>query len=182
MFKDGIVYDIDPKTARVRVTFPDLDNMVSGWLPVIMSFTLDDKDYRLPVKNSLVTCIMDENFEDGRVIGSIYSEADPPPVEDANKFVKLFADGTKIEYDKSEHKLTADIKGSAEIIAETEIVLTCPAINMTGDVSITGNISITGALEATENITSDADVIAGSISLASHVHSDPQGGTTGGPQ
>jgi phage baseplate assembly protein V len=188
MFKDGIVYEIDAKTARVRVIFPDLDNMVSGWLPVVMPCTLEDRFYALPVKDSLVTCLMDENFEDGRVIGAIYSEADPPPVEDENKFVKLFADGTQIEYDKNLHKLTADIKGSADVIAENTVTLTCPTVNIAsivnieGNVSMIGNVSITGPLETTDNITSGADVLAGGISLTGHTHPGDSGGATGAPQ
>jgi len=122
MYKRGIISNIDEKTARVRVKFPDLDNMLSGWIPVIYSFTSKDKAYFIPSLNEQVACIMDENLEDGCVIGSLYSDQDKPPVGDKNKFHIEFEDGTFLEYDKQEHKLTADVLGIAEVRA-TQLLL-----------------------------------------------------------
>ena len=45
----------------------------------------------------------------------------------------------------------------------------------------TASITATG-VTSTVNISTTADVIAGSISLKSHTHLDPQGGTVGAPQ
>ncbi len=176
MFKDGIVVEVDPK-GKVKVKFPDLDDFISNWLPIVYPCTLEDKDYYLPAKDSLVTCIMDENFEEGRVLGSIYSEADPPPVEDANKFLKQFADGTTIEYDKTLHNLTADVKGSTEIIATDSIELNSPEVSINSL-----NISIVGTVELTGSLTSTGNVIAAGISLTGHTHPGDSGGTTGAPQ
>ena len=50
------------------------------------------------------------------------------------------------------------------------------------ETNITGNVNISGTLHTTKNISSDTDVIANSISLHNHTHSDPQGGSVGAPQ
>ena len=115
MYKTGLVTNINENTARVRVTFPDLDNVLSNWIPVVYPFTNNDKAYYMPSLNEQVACIMDENLEDGCIIGSIYSDVDKVPVADDNKFHILFEDGTFLEYDKQEHILTADVQGIANI-------------------------------------------------------------------
>jgi len=117
MYKRGIVSNIDEKTARVRVKFPDLDNLLSGWIPVIYSFTGKDKAYYLPSLDEQVACVMDENLEDGCVIGSLYSDQDKPPVDDKNKFHIEFEDGTFLEYDKQEQILAMEINGIASLKA-----------------------------------------------------------------
>lgn len=176
MFNDGIVSKVDAKTAKVKVIFPELDNIESHWLPVVMPFTYMDKSYSLPVVGSLVTCVMDEYCEEGRVLGAIYSEVDTPPVTDSNKFVKYFSDGTVLEYDKSLHTLLADVKGSAEIQAQGTVDIIAPTLNINStNISIGGDINLTGSL------TSSGDVIAAGISLTGHTHPGDSGGTTGGP-
>lgn len=122
MYKTGIVKNIDEKLARVRVMFPDMDNMLSGWLVVIFPFTKRDKKYGMPSIDEQVACIMDENFEDGCVFGSPYSEEDKPPTGDKNKFYTEFEDGTRIEYDKKAHKLLLDIKGTLDLKATTILI------------------------------------------------------------
>ena len=44
----GIVKEQDLSLARVRVTFGELDQMTSYWLPVVVPKTQDDKAYWLP--------------------------------------------------------------------------------------------------------------------------------------
>jgi hypothetical protein len=50
------------------------------------------------------------------------------------------------------------------------------------NVTINGDVTLNGKETATGTITSNSDVKTGSISLKNHIHTDPQGGTTGVPQ
>lgn len=163
MFKIGIVKNIDAINYKVRVEFPELDNMLSSWLPVGTPFAKMNKAYGLPSVDELVCCVMDENFEDGVVICSLYNSEDTVPVSDPDLFRVDFADGTYIEYDKSQHKLTADIQGSADIIADTGITILSPITN------ITGNLAVAGAISATSTVTA-SNVISGGKSVNGHVH------------
>jgi len=55
--------------------------------------------------------------EQGFVIGAIYSDVEKPPENTRDKKVVVFEDGTRIEYDRENHKLYADVKGEIFIRA-----------------------------------------------------------------
>lgn len=115
--KIGIVSAIDPAKCAARVQFPDNDAVVSYWLPVVQPKTLKDRFYCMPDVGEHVVVLLDENGESGVILGAIYSEADPPPVSDPDKWHTTFEDGTVLEYDRKEHKLFADVKGDIEVMA-----------------------------------------------------------------
>ena len=83
-------------------------------------------------------------------------------------------------------------QGTLDRVGDTTItgnVVIDGDLHVTGDIECLGTISaanFTGlsgaAMSASVNIETTQDVKAGSISLNSHTHSDPQGGNTGGPQ
>ena len=79
MYRVGIVRAQDTSHARVRVTFPDRDQMQSWWLPVVFPKTQNDKSYWMPDVGEQVVCMVDEYDEDGAVLGAIYSSADMMP-------------------------------------------------------------------------------------------------------
>jgi phage baseplate assembly protein V len=138
----GIVEAVDAAKAKVRVQFPDRDNLVSDWLPVGQRKTLGDFDYWLPEVNTQVVCLMDENLEAGVVLCAIYSDADVPPAASADVFLKRFKDGTMLQYDRAAHKLTVDVKGDIEATA-TGTIKTTAAGGQTID---GGSNDVTGAV------------------------------------
>ena len=75
MLRFGIVTQIDPINVLARVNFGD-DNSTSFWLPIMQTKTLKDKFYIMPDINEQVVCLMDENSEDGVILGAIYSSED----------------------------------------------------------------------------------------------------------
>ncbi len=135
--KIGLVIATDAKQCRVRVKFPDRDGIVSYWLPVMQKKTLKDKVYWMPDIQEHVVCLMDEHDEFGVVIGAIYSDADIPPVNSQDKYHVVFDDGTAIEYDRSEHKLTATVQGDIEATATGTI-----NVEAGGDITITSGTHI----------------------------------------
>lgn len=56
-------------------------------------------------------------------------------------------------------------------------------VTLKGNLTITGNVNITGNVAVTGGMTATKDIVAGGISLMTHVHSGVQGGTgdTGPP-
>lgn len=106
MLKFGIVTNIDEKQATARVQFQDDDDIPSDWLPVLQSKTLKDKFYILPDIGEQVACFMDENLEDGVILGAIYSDEDTCPVFSKDKIIAKFPGGLSIEIDKSTGDLT----------------------------------------------------------------------------
>ncbi len=113
MFRVGLVKQQDLQGARVRVAFPDRDQLLSYWLPVVFTKTQNDKGYWVPDIGEQVVCLMDEHDEAGAVLGAIYSSADTPPVQSADKYHMSFKDGASIEYDRAAHALAVSLPNGA---------------------------------------------------------------------
>ena len=145
MIRRGIVVAVDEQTARVRVQMPDLDGLVSNWLPVVHHKTQKDKAYWLPDIGEYVVVAFDEEGEhsDGYVIGAIYNDKDTPPVVSKDKFFVRFEDGTEIEYDRKSHLLRVKAP-TVQIQAGTVIIE--GNVNVIGNVDVSGNIHATGSI------------------------------------
>src|ERR1700730_4561892 len=114
-FRVGIVQQQDAARAKVRVVFPDYDEVISWWLPVIFAKTQNDKAYWIPDVGEQVVCLMDLRDEAGAVLGAIYSNVDLPPVDSADKFHLAFKDGTSVDYDRGAHVLDLKFQDQGEI-------------------------------------------------------------------
>lgn len=81
----------------------------------------------------------------------------PPPSEQDLEWTE-FEDGAKISYDPASHALVAELPdgSSARIVAD--------------ELTIVGDVKIEGKLDVTGKVTSDDDVVAGSIALKTHKH------------
>ena len=95
-----------------------------------------------------------------------------------NTAVMAFGDGAVLLYDQAAHLL----KGTLPATGRMEI--TAPGgFTFTGNVDIDGQLSVSRAatfdqtVHARQDVTSDADVKAGSISLTNHPHGGVKGGT-----
>jgi phage baseplate assembly protein V len=153
-FKVGVVAACDAANARVRVRFPDLDNLTSHWLAVGVAKSLNDRYYHLPDVGEQVACLMDARFEEGVVICAIYSDADKPPVASGDKTHVRFSDGTTVEYDRAAHTLAIDAKGPINIVAAGAVTVTAPSATVTADsitldatqTTCTGKLAVQGLL------------------------------------
>jgi phage baseplate assembly protein V len=185
MVRQGVVSSVNDGAATVRVKIPDADNTVSKELPVLFRKTQDNKDYDLPDVGEQVVCLFLPNgLEQGFVLGSPYSSVDMPPVSNRDKKHYAFSDGTWVEYDRKEHKLTGVIKGDVDLVVDKDVVvdvgndltatvgktasidagtsveITAPVISLEGDVSQVGS----GGGQGTETKTADT-VQTGSFKL-----------------
>ena len=165
MLRFGTVISINPKTARAKVQFAE-GNMNSFWLPVLQNKTFKDKFYSMPDVGEQVACLMDENSEDGVVLGAIYTSEDTPVIETEKQVSANFEDGTFANVDKETQTLT----------------LSFPNIHLIG------NIVHEGSMSNTEGITSDADITDKKSSMQdmrdtynSHMHTGNLGTNTSTP-
>jgi phage baseplate assembly protein V len=174
MFRVGLVKQQDVQSARVRVAFPDRDQLLSYWLPILFGKTQNDKSYWIPDIGEQVVCLMDEHDEAGAVLGAIYSVADTPPVQSADKCHVSFKDGASVEYDRAAHALAVSLPSGATISLST------------GGASIAidagGNINIHAAGGINLVTSAHSDSVDGMINTYNgHTHTDPQGGNTSAP-
>lgn len=198
MLRFGIISEIDANKGLARVKFPE-DDIVSGWLPILQKNTLKNRYYSTHDVNEHVACMMDENSENGVILGAVYSKNElPGTVKGANIAGVEFEDGTKIKYDRSAKVLTIDTPGDVTILCKTAVVqaseqitLECANIELDGDVNVTGGITAGGDVEATGDIkttsgditTTSGAVKEGLIRLGTHKHTGvtPGGGVTATP-
>ena len=167
MYRVGIVKAQDAANARVRVTFPDRDQLQSWWLPVVFAKAQNDKAYWIPDVGEQVVCMMDEYDEDGAVLGAIYSSVDRPPVTNADKLHWGFKDGANFEYDRSTHSFQMGIPngGTVTIAANGSSI----ALDGSGDVAIvaTGQIVLAGGGPAIARVGDTTICPAGTGHIAS---------------
>jgi phage baseplate assembly protein V len=145
----GIVAEQDAAGCRVRVRFPDRDQLLSWWLSIVVAKTQDDKAYFLPDLGEQVICLMDAYDEDGVVLGAVYSTADvAPPGMSADKLNWSAKDGASFNYDRGAHALAISIPATGHISISANGANI--EIDTVGNVSISalGQIKLgTGALK-----------------------------------
>ena len=165
MLKFGTITNINPLTARARVEFAN-DNMTSYWLPILQKKTLKDKYYSVLDVGEQVACLMDENCEDGVILGAIYTNLDAVPAVTKEQHLIKFSDNSLIEYNKETQTLTINVK----------------------QVNIIADILNTGKFQNTDGITSNSDITDKKSSMQDmrdiyngHSHIGNQGSPTSNP-
>ena len=121
----GYVSAYDPKRHMARIQFPDKENLVSSWLPVVIPNSKKNHDELHLDINEHVFCLMLGNgLEAGAVIGTVYDDENKPPTGDQDTRKITFNDGTEISYDRKNHKLVISCVGDIEIITPGNINVT----------------------------------------------------------
>lgn len=165
MLRFGIVSQINPVLAQARVNFGD-DESTSFWLPILQTKTLKDKFYSIPDVGEQVACLMDENSEDGVILGAIYSTEDVPVVTSEKQISLNLENNALINIDKETNTLTITFQ----------------------NINLNGNINHFGKLINTDGITSYADITDKKSSMQAmrdiynpHTHTGNQGSPTTKP-
>ena len=137
MVKVGIVESFNQENETVRVIFEE-SNLKSYNLPIVVKQTKENKDYYVPdIGESVICLFLPTGIESGFILGAYYNQKDKPPVIDQNKRTVKFKDGTIIEYDRKQHKLTADVKGDIDIKATGKVDMI-----VNGDISLQSGANI----------------------------------------
>nr|DAU52952.1 MAG TPA: baseplate assembly protein [Caudoviricetes sp.] len=166
MLRFGIVSQINPLLVQARVNFGD-DDSTSFWLPVLQTKTLKDKFYSMPDIGEQVVCLMDENSEDGVILGAVYSSEDIPVTSSINEMSINLENGSLINIDKETQTLTVAFS----------------------HIKLVGDIEHDGAFVNSEGIISKSDISDKKSSLQAmrdiynqHLHTGNQGNPTSKPQ
>ena len=128
-FRIGIVSRLYESRGAVRVVMPDADCIESHILPVLARKTHLDKDYWLPDIGEQVLCVfLPTGQETGFVIGSPWSEPDPPPVASADIRHIRFLDGTWLEYNRASGDMQVHCRGKITLAAAAGIEFKTPTV------------------------------------------------------
>lgn len=71
----GRVSSVDCENGYVRVTYPEYDNTVSSWIP-LLAF-----EYQMLEVGSLVATLLDDEHDNGVCLGKIFSNEQKPEVQ-----------------------------------------------------------------------------------------------------
>lgn len=179
--RQGVVTSVMADSARVRVQLTDADKTVTQPLPVLFPKTQKNKAYDLPDVGEHVVCVfLASGFEQGFVVGALYSDQDTVPVSDRDKTHYAFEDGAYFEYDRAAHKLTGYVPGDVEIEADDTVTVTATTVQVAGSdqidlqaplVVIQGNLTSTGdgGGTATETKTANTEQ-TGNFTLTGDLH------------
>lgn len=171
----GQVSSVNPAKHTARVIFLDQDEIVSYELQVAARNAFKNKDYNLPDVDEQVLCIfLPISLSQGFIICSLYNDTDKPADNDQNVRSMVFADGTRIEYNRDTHKLKVSCIGdieatckNAKIIAENQVLFNVAGTTMIID---SDGLYVNNKIHATDVIKSDSDIQAGGISGKNHIH------------
>jgi phage baseplate assembly protein V len=178
------VVGVDEKAGTARVKLSDGENLVSMPLRVVQGRTLKDKVQDLPEVGGQAACIFTgQGFEQGAVLGGVYSKSVPPPGKPPHVWFRIAEDGTEFEYDSQAHKLKIKGKCSIEVLAEKEmllgsetvltlmggqgITLATPSLSVvglgggSGKATIKGDLNQEGSHELTGKVKAGGDIESG---------------------
>jgi len=173
MLRFGQISEIDVSKCYARVKFFD-DGIVSAPLQIVVMGALSTKFFHIFDINEQVACLMDENSEDGVILGAVFSDGVNPDGGNKDVVRVKFPDGSSIEYNRDSHEYNIDVKGKINIEAETEINLTAETVNVTAsNVNIESATQITGATEIVGNVTVTGNITASGTVTASTAISTP---------
>lgn len=170
LIKIGEVSSVDPEKCTARVVFDDEDSLVSYDLQILQRNTYENQDYQMVHPGEDVVCLfLGPGQEDGFIIGSLYAGEIKPPEASIDRRTVVFSDGTRVCYDRQEHKLTVTIEGTeivfnrldgsitvpnavtincttATVNASSSVTLDTPKTDITGVLNVTGLITGKGGL------------------------------------
>lgn len=128
----GTVVTKAPDSMHCRVLFPDTPTnpVTSYWLPVLVNRAMGDTYYDMPdIGDNVLCAFLPNGMEAGFILGSYYPEK-KAPCTDENVYQHKFKDGTYIEYDRKENKLTASCVGDVEITAQNSIKINADTVTI----------------------------------------------------
>lgn len=177
LIRYGTVASIDVDAARVTVK---TGGVTTKPLPWLSSRAGRVRAWNPPSLGEQVMVISPNgDLAAGVAFPALFSNAMPKPADaTADNVVVAFADGAVLLYDMAAHLLKASLPAGGRVEAVAP-----DGFKLTGDVDIEGKLHVSDAvtldstLHADSNITSDADVKAGNISLTNHPHDKVQPGT-----
>lgn len=154
LIRVGQVSVVNSEAGAVRVTFPDLDGVVSGWLPVIGYGRAWARTYALPTAGDMVAVIfLSAGVKDGFVLGN-YQILDEDVEGSEEQFGVWFEDGSRVYYDRAAGELVVESVGAIRATAANVVVtatatatLAAPTIVLDAQtVSVTGNLAAAGTV------------------------------------
>ncbi|MGG6295306.1 phage baseplate assembly protein V [Leptolyngbya sp. AN02str] len=134
----GEVTAVNEATGEAKVQLPDL-GIESYWLKVLVRRSTADRHADWLDVGDRVAVLLDEKGEAGVILGSVYTESNPPPISTKDKWYRQFSDGSFIEFDRSAGRLKISCD-TVEIVCSNrvEIVSSAPSVLQGKEIVVVG--------------------------------------------
>lgn len=175
----GTVVEVDHEVARARVQSGD---NLTDWLPWLSLRAGSTRDWDPPSTGEQVLLLSPAgDLAQAIVLAGIYSAANPAPASSGSLWRRTFPDGTQLEYDHAAHKLTAAVKGSAELTTDTALTA---MVGTDATVTAGGSVSVTAAaaaiVEAPTITLNGPTTVNGPLTIAGPISAVPGAGGASG--
>ena len=178
----GTVEEVDGGSARVRVRYGE--TALSRWLPWVTARAGEDRSWWAPeVGEQVLILAPSGDLAKGIVVAGVYRSEHPAPESDPDKHAIHYSDGAVIEYDRSAHRLKADLPegGGAKVTADGGVTITGDVM-ISGDLTVSGDADVTGSIDAGSDVSDDTGTMADMrTKYNQHVHT-PTAGSPPTPQ
>ncbi|WP_052647015.1 phage baseplate assembly protein V [Paenibacillus terrae] len=157
----GVVSSVDTETGKVRVVFPDMDDMVSPELPLLTTGTGWGLSNAMPEPGDNVACIFIGNGRpDGVCLGALYDGSYDMPADQSQRGI-YFEDGSHVYFDKTTGSIEINAVGAVNVQAKTvsiqadsvqitaqtveinasSVNINAPAVRFGGNVTVVGSVT-----------------------------------------
>ena len=192
LIRAGTIASVDAANARATV---QIGALLTAPLPWLTTRAGNDRTWWAPsVGEQVLVLSPDGELAAGWILPGAYTQAAPAPVTNPAIHRTTYRDGAVVEYDTAAHRLRVTGVTAVEVVASGAVTVTGGSITINGPTTINGNTVINGSLSQGLGeggggatmfgpVTVTNDVMAGGISLTTHVHGGVQAGgsNTAGP-
>ncbi|MEC0237759.1 phage baseplate assembly protein V [Paenibacillus kribbensis] len=128
----GVVSSVDTETGKVRVVFPDMDDMVSPELPLLTTGTGWGLSNAMPEPGDNVACIFLGNGRpDGVCLGALYDGSYDMPADQSQRGI-YFEDGSYVYFDKNTGSIEVNAVGTVNVQAKA-VSIKAESVQMNGE-------------------------------------------------
>lgn len=146
LIRIGVVEELDPKTARVRVK---VGGFTTDWLPWATHRAGATRTWSAPRKGEQVVLLSPYGDpSQGVVMTSIYQDDHPAPADSQDIEKTVYPDGTTVTYDSKDNVYTMTVAGNAKVIVN------CKEATVNAETSVKVKTK-TANVEASESVTLD---------------------------
>ncbi|MCA3987820.1 phage baseplate assembly protein V [Vibrio vulnificus] len=109
MIQFGTIIEVQAKPLRYKVQFDE--NRVSDWIPMNVSHAAEVRSWKPLQVGEQVVVLKPFGAQGGVIVASLNQTKFDQPKDKLNLYYHEFPDGTWLEYDMEEHKLTGHVEG-----------------------------------------------------------------------
>ncbi|END5390990.1 phage baseplate assembly protein V [Vibrio vulnificus] len=174
MIQFGTIIEVQAKPLRYKVQFDE--NRVSGWIPMNVSHAAEVRSWKPLQVGEQVVVLKPFGAQGGVIVASLNQTKFDQPKDKLNLYYHEFPDGTWLEYDMEEHKLTGHVEGDLILTTAGNAKLTATQnveIKSSGDMTFNSEGTMTFHSKGQMSQSTDATMNLHSVGEMTHSADSP---------